>query len=288
MGEAFQQAGLPWAPDTHEDRGDGILIPLPPEVPKSLLVELLPSALVAALTAHNHAHPDEERIRLRMSLHAGEVFYDQHGLTGEAVNWAFRLIDARLLKVALASSTGVLAVIASSWFFDQVIRHAAADVRPTYRRVVVRAKDASGRGWICLPDATKPAVAGTSPYKGLRAFEKEDQGLFFGRENAVRRTHGRGCRIRAGAGGRKVGGREILARAGRPASAPGEIRLGCGDHLAQAGPAHGPRGGPGPAVGRAAHRAAVRAGSLAGLTCRSTAWTAAAERPARTEGGSVP
>ena len=186
VGEAFQQAELPWTPDTHEDRGDGILIPLPPEVPKSLLVELLPSALVAALSAHNHAHPDEERIRLRMSLHAGEVLYDEHGLTGEAVNWAFRLIDARLLKVALASSTGVLAIIASSWFFNQVIRHAAADVRPTYRRVVVRAKDASGRGWICLPDATKPAVAGTSPYKGLRAFEKEDQGLFFGRENAVR------------------------------------------------------------------------------------------------------
>src|SRR5271154_1583870 len=72
VGEAFQRAELPWTPDTHEDRGDGILILLPPEVPKSLLVELLPSALVAALTAHNGAHPDEERIRLRVSPHAGE------------------------------------------------------------------------------------------------------------------------------------------------------------------------------------------------------------------------
>src|SRR5271169_6721235 len=94
VGEAFEQAELPWTQDTYEDRGDGILIPLPPEVPKNLLVELLPSALVVALTAHNSTHQDEERIRPRMSLHAGEVFYDQHGLTGEAVNWAFRLSDA--------------------------------------------------------------------------------------------------------------------------------------------------------------------------------------------------
>ena len=125
VGEAFQRAELPWTPDTHEDRGDGILIVLPPEVPKSLLVELLPSALVAELTAHNRTHREEERIRLRMSLHAGEVLYDPHGVTGEAVNWAFRLVDAEPLKTALARSPGVLVIIASSWFFDQVIRHAA-------------------------------------------------------------------------------------------------------------------------------------------------------------------
>ena len=186
VGEAFERAGLPWTPDAHEDRGDGILIVLPPEVHKSLLVESLPSVLVAAVTAHNGAHRDEERIRLRMSLHAGEVFYDQPGVTGETVNWAFRLVDAKLLKAALAGSSGVLAIIASSWFFDQVIRHAAAEVLPSYRRVLVRAKDATQPGWICLPDTAKAAAAATSPYKGLRAFEKEDKDLFFGRESVVR------------------------------------------------------------------------------------------------------
>jgi class 3 adenylate cyclase len=190
VGEAFQQAELPWTPDTHEDRGDGILVVLPPEVHKSLLVELLPSALVAALTAHNRAHPDEEGIRLRMSLHAGEVRYDQHGVTGQAVNWAFRLVDAKLLKAALASSSGVLAIIASSWFFDQVIRHAAGGIPSVYRRVLVRAKDDTRPGWICLPDDRRTAGAVTSPYKGLRAFEKEDENLFFGRENAVRQLMG--------------------------------------------------------------------------------------------------
>src|SRR5215813_12284869 len=63
--EAFGRAEIPWMPDDVEDRGDGIFVRLLPEVPKSLLVELLPSALVAELTAHNSTHPDEERIRLR-------------------------------------------------------------------------------------------------------------------------------------------------------------------------------------------------------------------------------
>jgi len=186
VGEAFGQAGLPWKREDREDRGDGIFVLLPPEVPKSLLVELLPSALVASLTAHNRAHRDEERIRLRMSLHAGEVLYDPYGVTGEAINWAFRLVDAEPLKTALARSPGVLAIIASSWFFDQVIRHAAPDVPPVYRPVLVRAKDDTQPGWICLPD--RPPAPVTSPYKGLRAFEKQDRDLFFGRDSAVRQV----------------------------------------------------------------------------------------------------
>jgi hypothetical protein len=186
VGEAFEQAGLPWRQQDHEDRGDGIFVLLPPEVPKSLLVELLPSALVAELTAYNRTHRDEECIRLRMSLHAGEVLYDPHGATGEAVNWAFRLADAQPLRTALARSPGVLAIIASSWFFDQVIRHSAAGVRPAYRPVLVRAKDDTQRGWICLPDG--PPAPATSPYKGLRAFGKQDQDLFFGRDSAARQV----------------------------------------------------------------------------------------------------
>jgi hypothetical protein len=185
VARAFGRAKIPWTPDDVEDRGDGIFVRLLPEVPKSLLVELLPSELVAELTAHNSTHPEEERIRLRMALHAGEVLYDGHGVTGEAVNWAFRLVDAESLKTKLAGSPGLLAIIASSWFFDQVIQHAAPEVSGAYRPVLVRAKDDTQRGWICLPDC--PLAPATSPYKGLRAFEMEDRDLFFGRTNAVRK-----------------------------------------------------------------------------------------------------
>lgn len=156
MRDAFRHAGILWADDGHEDRGDGVFVLVPAEVPKSLFVESLPSALVMALRAHNETHPCEERIRLRMALHAGEVNYDEHGVTAASINLAFRLLEARELKAALAGSAGVLAVIASSWFFEEVVRHSVAEA-DAYRRVRVTVKETSATGWICLPDHITPA-----------------------------------------------------------------------------------------------------------------------------------
>jgi hypothetical protein len=204
VGAAFQQAGLPWDARSREDRGDGLFVLIRPEVPKSLFVESLPSALVTALNAHNHGRPGPEQIRLRMALHAGEINYDEYGVTAAAVNLAFRLVDAEPLKAALAGSPGVLAVIASSWFFDEVVRHTVADGAARYRPVAVSVKETMTTGWICLPDdpsflgepeldqlaggSSWPAVftpVPPSPYKGLSAFDLADRDLFFGRANVV-------------------------------------------------------------------------------------------------------
>jgi len=92
-----------------------------------------------------------------MALHAGEVRYDQHGVTAAAVNLAFRLLDAAALKAALASSPGVLAVIASSWFFEEVVRHSTADA-VAYRPVEVAVKETTTTGSIYLPDHMDPAA----------------------------------------------------------------------------------------------------------------------------------
>src|SRR5215813_8946090 len=75
MQDAFREAGIPWTDHEHEDRGDGIFVLVNSEVPKSLFVEALPSALVAALHVHNGTHASREQIRLRVALHAGEVNY---------------------------------------------------------------------------------------------------------------------------------------------------------------------------------------------------------------------
>jgi tetratricopeptide (TPR) repeat protein len=155
MQDAFGSAGIPWDDCGHEDRGDGVFVLVPAEVPKGLLAEALPSALVTALRGHNRGHPAAERIRLRMALHAGEVHYDEHGVTAAAVNLAFRLLDASALKVALARSPGALAVIASSWFYEEVVRHSAA--ASAYCPVEVAVKETTATGWICLPDHTDPA-----------------------------------------------------------------------------------------------------------------------------------
>ena len=165
--DAFGSAGISWDDCGHEDRGDGVFILVPAEVPKALLAESLPPALVTALRAHNSRHPGPERIRLRMALHAGEVHYDQHGVTAVAVNLAFRLLDARPLKEALAHSPGVLAVIVSSWFFEEVVRHSGA--APGYRPAEVAVKETMTTGWICLPDqAVQPDGAGQGAQQAAR------------------------------------------------------------------------------------------------------------------------
>jgi Tetratricopeptide repeat len=164
MRKAFSRAGVSWDDCGHEDRGDGVFVLVPAEVPKGLLVESLPSALAAALRAHNETHPGPERIRLRMALHAGEVRYDDHGVTGAAVNLAFRLLDASTLKEALAGSPGLLAVIVSSWFFDEVVRHSGAAAG--YQPVQVAVKETVTVSWICLPDLIDPAVRDTGDGPG--------------------------------------------------------------------------------------------------------------------------
>ena len=167
--EAFQQAGIPQADHDHEDRGDGVFILVGSEVPKSLFVEALPSALATELRRHNGAHPDAERIRLRMALHAGEVNYDAHGATGASINLTFRLLESEMVKGALAGSSGVLAVIVSSWFFEEVVRHSTADTA-AYYPVLVAVKETTATGWICLPDQVG-SLGNVAPER-LHAFEQ--------------------------------------------------------------------------------------------------------------------
>ena len=208
--EAFGRAGISWDDCRHEDRGDGVFVLVPAEVPKGLLAESLPPALVTALRAHNAAHPGAEQIRLRMALHAGEVRYDEHGVTAASVNLAFRLLEAGALKAALAASPGVLAVIASSWFFEEVVRHSSA--APAYYLVEVAVKETTTTGWVCLPDQVDPAgqvmpermlhvagALGIQPAVALRTLPR-DTAAFTGRTRELDQLVATVCRTVAAGG----------------------------------------------------------------------------------------
>ncbi|AIG76709.1 Hypothetical protein AJAP_19230 [Amycolatopsis japonica] len=180
--------GSHWNTCYHEDRGDGVLLLAPAEIPKRLFVEQVPGRLVKALNRHNRAHGTGEQIRLRMAVHAGEVLLDAHGATGVAINHTFRLLDASPLKDALAGSAGVLAVITSDWLFREVVWHSAAD-ETRYRPQRIRVKETEALGWICLPDDPYPPDVSQAewpgdvcPYPGLRAFQPDQARWFFGRE----------------------------------------------------------------------------------------------------------
>jgi tetratricopeptide (TPR) repeat protein len=157
LASAFDSAGISWPDCYHEDRGDGVVVLIPAHVPKAVLVDLLPHDLVGALCEHNRAAPAEDRIRLRMALNAGEIIFDDHGVTGSSLNLAFRLIEAGPVREALAESPGVLALITSSWFFDEVVRHSPNAEPARYRPVRVSVKETVAVGWLSLPDRPYPA-----------------------------------------------------------------------------------------------------------------------------------
>jgi hypothetical protein len=77
---AFARSGVSWTDCYHEDRGDGALILVPPDVPKNLLAVSVPRELAAALVEHNQAHDRRAWIRLRLAIHAGEIHNDAYGV----------------------------------------------------------------------------------------------------------------------------------------------------------------------------------------------------------------
>lgn len=139
--QSFTKARISWASCTAEDRGDGILMLVPPDAAKSLLASKVPVRLAEALERHNAAAPVETRIRLRMALHAGEVHRDAHGVVGAAIIRAFRLIEAPALKSALRSSPAVVALIVSDWFYDEVVRHDMSAEPEGFRRIRFAVKE---------------------------------------------------------------------------------------------------------------------------------------------------
>jgi hypothetical protein len=151
---AFKDADISWDACKHEDRGDGVFTLAPATAHKAPFVDHLPTALAARLRDHNATHCAEEQIRLRMALHAGEVEFDAHGTTSTAINQTFRLVDAGPLKSVLADSPGVLALIVSVWYFDEVVRHCEHVDHRTFRRAEVETSDREEElsGWISVPD----------------------------------------------------------------------------------------------------------------------------------------
>jgi hypothetical protein len=162
--EVFDDSLLGWADCIHEDRGDGIVVIVPARMPSARVVDPLAALLARRLAAHNALAREAYRIRLRVAVHIGEVHRDGQGLAGTAVNHLFRLLDAPVLKRALADSGADLALIASDYFYDSVLRHGPGTVDPgAFWPAAVQVKQTRTRGWIHLPQVPRGTEALRAP-----------------------------------------------------------------------------------------------------------------------------
>ena len=151
MYDEFQDAFTEqsWAACVHEDRGDGLLVVIPQQIPKAaVLGEILPR-LETALGRRRRGDP---LLRMRIAVHAGDVSFDEHGIGGHAVNRTFRLCDSDPLRRAIAAARSDLAVIVSEVIHEDVVRGGYAGIAPqAFHSVDVRVKETAVRAWLHVP-----------------------------------------------------------------------------------------------------------------------------------------
>ena len=146
--EAFEMSHVPWHHCYHEDRGDGALVVLPPDVPAYLLADVLPYHLHSALRRVNRFLDSCARMRLRMAAHVGNVYQDPYGVSGHAVNHLFRLLDADALKGAVRTSRAPLGVILSDRLREDLAAYGGPLDVLGYRAVDVVCKETEARAWV--------------------------------------------------------------------------------------------------------------------------------------------
>lgn len=106
------------------DQGDGLLIVVSPAVPTTSAMERLHRDLPEKIRQHNRVHDRPSRIRLRVAADVGPVSHDLVGLTGETIIHTARMLDAPVLREAVASPWVSLGLIVSPFVYDTAIKHA--------------------------------------------------------------------------------------------------------------------------------------------------------------------
>lgn len=154
---ALEEAGVHGGcRDALIDRGDGILALIHPvdQAPKIHLLGRAVPGLARLLATHNASVPVRRdprlALRLRVVLHAGEVHYDANGCFGEALDVAFRLLDAKAVKMALSDAAASLVLVISDDIFRSLVSHGYDDIDKDSFVAQVRVQVAGHRhqGWL--------------------------------------------------------------------------------------------------------------------------------------------
>ena len=160
--------------DRFVDRGDGVLALIHPvdQAPKAVLLGRVVPVLSQLLADRNAGLPRASRtqrmLRVRVVVHAGEVAYDANGCFGEALDVAFRLLDAARVKQTLQTAGDPLILVVSEDIYRSVVRHGYDGIDRDAFRPMVRVQVGGSRhcGWVQLPGQAAPhRVAELASYR---------------------------------------------------------------------------------------------------------------------------
>lgn len=159
LGMMQASLGALWEACISEDRGDGLLIVVPPGVTTTRITECVHRDLPARLRLHNRTYSEAARIRLRIAVNVGPVTGDPLGMTGDAIIRTARLVEAPVLKEAMAATGASLGIIVSTFVYETAIEQANELIDANeYKQVEVSNKEFQSPAWIRLVDPAPSAA----------------------------------------------------------------------------------------------------------------------------------
>ena len=137
------------------DRGDGLLALIDP-ADQALLFNLVIPVFSRLLAGYNASLPDpggrDRQLRVRVVMHTGNVHDDDNGCFGEALDIAFRLLDAPRVKTALKAAQGPVLLVVSSDVLNPIASCCRSVTGHTASRLVtVQVAGHEYQGWIHIP-----------------------------------------------------------------------------------------------------------------------------------------
>jgi class 3 adenylate cyclase len=134
-----------------DDRGDGLLIVVYPDVPTTTVLNLLMAVLPGELRRHNQDGKPGTQFQLRVAVTVGPVVADMMGLSGKDIIRAARMLDTPAFKKAMTRTGSALGVITSAFVYDTAIETGpgtpgAANFAP----VRVQVKESRFAAWVRL------------------------------------------------------------------------------------------------------------------------------------------
>ncbi|GGT97673.1 hypothetical protein [Streptomyces lateritius] len=176
FGEAYAAIGVEPGTVHQEDRGDGILGALRPDVPPAFMVGRWIDTLYESLREHNAGR--RERLRMRVGMNAGLVLDDGRGLVGRAVDLACRLCDSPTAKrVMEAAPDADLLVVVSDWLYGNVVVEGGRYVEPShYRQARVLSKETDETAWFHIPRRPAPPLPPFGEAESGRGRQAEGRG----------------------------------------------------------------------------------------------------------------
>jgi Cyclic nucleotide-binding domain len=133
-----------------EDRGDGLLVVVPPTVPTPAIMDRLTGTLPAEVRWHNRIYNVFAQVQLRIAVDTGPVDSQDQVLADQVLGQAGQLLKTPALTRAISSSRANLGMIVSASVYDTAIRPYGGPVG--YQPVRIERRGRAQQAWMHVID----------------------------------------------------------------------------------------------------------------------------------------